>query len=199
MSTKEKINLLYVDDELDTSISKYLVRRYITGNADVDVVYKDYEFKKNMKYEDLLHSEEISWANILLIDSKLFENDNVGQEGKIFGEEFRLILRKYFPFIEVLVISQNGKDPQYDIIAKCSDKKSEIAEKYYEKNLKNKIDVCIQRVITFRNIAVKVEKNGGLDEIMKQETLDLLNGNKDYQELKKEDIDELIEIFKSIS
>lgn len=196
MSTKEKINLLYVDDELDTSISKYLESRY--DEEEGQVSYDEYPFDCEKGYEDLLKSEKVRSANIILIDSKLFENDNVPQKGKFTGEEFRMILRKYFPFIEVLVISQNGENPQYDIIPKYKNGSSGTAEKHYEKYLKNKVDKCIQSVITFRNIAVKVEKNGGLDETMKQETLDLLDGIRDYQDFRKEDVDRLIKAFKEI-
>ena len=70
-----------------------------------------------------------------------------------------MILRKVFPFIEVLVISQNGMNEDFEIIPKYRSGSSETSKQYYERVLKDKIDESVKKVITFRNISKKLESN----------------------------------------
>ena len=146
----------------------------------------------------MLDSPEVASANVILIDSRLFENDSVKCKGKFSGEEFRMILRKVFPFIEVLVISQNGENNDFDIIPKYRSGSSETSKEYYERVLKSKIDESIKRVITFRNISKKLESNKGIEKFLIEKTVDSLNGINDYEDLSKEDIDKLIIAFQGM-
>ena len=116
MSIKGKINLVYIDDDRDEAISAYLEEDY--QNDTYDVEYQEIQFEGDKGYESLLDSPEVTKANVILIDSRLFENDSIKCKGKFSGEEFRMILRKVFPFIEVLVISQNGENKDFEIIPK---------------------------------------------------------------------------------
>lgn len=154
--------------------------------------------KENKGYENLLDSPEVASANVILIDSRLFENDSIKCKGKFSGEEFRMILRKVFPFIEVLVISQNGENKNFEIIPKYRSGSSETSKEYYERVLKDKIDECIKRVITFRNISKKLENNNGIEKFLVEKAVDSLNGINDYEDLSKEDIDKLIAAFQSM-
>ena len=196
MKIKEIINLVYIDDDRDEAISSYLEDDY--KNDEYDVRYQEVEFKVNKGYEDLLDSAEVASANVILIDSRLFENDSVKSKGKFSGEEFRMILRKVYPFIEVLVISQNGENKDFEIIPKYRSGSSETSEEYYERVLKSKIDESIKRVITFRNISKKLENNKGIEKFLVEKTVDSLNGINDYEDLSKDDIDKLITAFQSI-
>lgn len=196
MSMKEKVNLVYIDDERDEAISAYLEDTYKSNEYDVE--YNEIEFKGNESYESLLDSPEVVSANVILIDSRLFENDNIKCNGKFSGEEFKIILRKVLPFIEVLVISQNGENEKLEIIPKYRSGSSETSKEYYERVLKNKIEESIKRVITFRNISKKLEKNKEIEKFLVEKTVDSLNGINDYEDLSKEDIDKLIAAFQSI-
>ena len=109
-----------------------------------------------------------------------------------------MILRKVFPFIEVLVISQNGENKNFEIIPKYRSGSSETSKEYYERVLKDKIDECIKRVITFRNISKKLENNNGIEKFLVEKAVDSLNGINDYEDLSKEDIDKLIAAFQSM-
>lgn len=193
---KEIINLVYIDDERDEAISAYLEDGY--RNDKYDVRYQEVEFDVQKGYEGLLDSPEVAAANVILIDSKLFENNNVECKGKFSGEEFRMILRKIFPFIEVVVISQNGENRDYEIIPKYRSGSSETSDKYYERVLKEKIDASIERVITFRNISKKLENNKEIEKFLVEKTMDSLNGINNYDGLTKDDIDNLIDAFKSL-
>lgn len=196
MSVKEKINLVYIDDDMDEAISFYLAEVY--QNDKYDVKYVEVKFEGNKGYESLVESQEVASANVILIDSRLFENDSIKFKGKFSGEEFRMILRKIFPFIEVLVISQNGENKDYDIIPKYRSGSTEASEEYYQKVLKDKIDESIERVITFRNISKKLERNKGIEKFLVEKTVDSLNGINDYDDLSKDDIDRLITAFQSM-
>lgn len=187
---------MYIDDERDEAISAYLEDGY--RNDKYDVRYQEVEFDVQKGYEGLLDSPEVAAANVILIDSKLFENNNVECKGKFSGEEFRMILRKIFPFIEVVVISQNGENRDYEIIPKYRSGSSETSDKYYERVLKEKIDASIERVITFRNISKKLENNKEIEKFLVEKTMDSLNGINNYDGLTKDDIDNLIDAFKSL-
>jgi len=99
----ETLKLLYIDDHPETSLSKYL-DKYKSPSCEIE--YSDIEFKPDEGYESLINNSDVKSANIIFIDSKLFENRNA-IAGKFTGEEFKIILKKYFPFIEVIVITQN--------------------------------------------------------------------------------------------
>ncbi len=196
MSEKEKINLVYIDDDRDEAISAYLEENYHSGNFEVN--YQEIEFEGDKGYESLLDSPKVTSANVILIDSRLFENDSIKCKGKFSGEEFRMILRKVFPFIEVLVISQNGENKDFEIIPKYKSGSSETSKEYYNRVLKNKIDESIKRVVTFRNISKKLENNKEIEKFLVEKAVDSLNGINDYDALSKEDIDTLIAAFQSM-
>ena len=197
MSTMKKINLVYIDDDRDEAISAYLEEDY--RNDKYDVEYREIEFEGEKGYESLLDSPEVASANVILIDSNLFENDSIRFKGKFTGEEFRIILRKVFPFIEVVVIARNGENKDFDIIPKYRSGSPETATEYYERVLKDKINESIERVITFRNISRKLENNSGIEKFLVAKTVGSLNGVNDYENLSKGDVDRLIAAFQSIS
>jgi len=91
---------VYIDDELDTNISRYIVQGY--KKEGLKKIYDEIEFNNEKGYDSLINDERIKEANIILIDSKLFENDKVSS-GKFSCEEFKMILKKVFPYIEVIV------------------------------------------------------------------------------------------------
>lgn len=196
MSKRDKINLVYIDDDRDEAISAYLEEVY--RNDLYDVVYEEIEFDSEEGYESLLDSPKVAYANVILIDSRLFENDSIKSKGKFSGEEFRMILRKVFPFIEVLVISQNGENRDFEIIPKYRSGSAESSGEYYNRVLKSKIDESIKKVATFRNISKKLERNSEIEKFLVEKTVGALNGINDYDDLSKEDIDRLIAAFRSI-
>lgn len=193
---KEKINIVYIDDDRDEAISAYLEEDY--KNDKYDVEYHELEFEGDKGYESLLDSSDVASANVILIDSRLFENESIKCQGKFSGEEFRMILRKVYPFIEVLVISQNGENKDFEIIPKYRSGNSETSKEYYERVLKSKIDESIEKVITFRNISKKLENNKGIEKFLIEKAVDSLNGINDYEDLSKKDVDKLIAAFQSM-
>lgn len=193
---QESIRLVYIDDDREEALSAYLDDSY--RNEACDILYDEVSFQGKRNYEDLLQNPAVISANVILIDSLLFENDQRLCGGKFSGEEFRMILRKIFPFIEVLVVSQNGENADYDIIPKYQSGGAESSIEYYDRVLKTQLDERIERVITFRNISQKLESNTGIDKLLVEKTVDSLNGIMEYDGISKADVDALIEAFQSL-
>ena len=96
----EEYNLLYIDDDIDSQLSEYLDKDLKNAlQSDIVLNISEHEFKPAEGYKSLLENPQVATANIILIDSRLFEN-NSATDGKFSGEEFKIILKKQFPFIE---------------------------------------------------------------------------------------------------
>ena len=112
-----------------------------------DYKYEEYEVRPSLSYNDLLENETINMSDILIIDSRLFEEVEY-TENTLTGEELRFIIRKVFPYKGVLVISQNDTS-EYDIESKfkpsspLENSSFEVYEKeaklFYDKRLLPKI------------------------------------------------------------
>lgn len=89
----KEIGITYIDDNMDLELQKYFDKEY--HNQDYNIIFKCKKFDPNIGYEELINDEKVRNANIIIIDSKLFENNNVNS-GKFTGEEFKLILKKFF-------------------------------------------------------------------------------------------------------
>ncbi|EOU2045944.1 hypothetical protein QTH50_04850 [Clostridium perfringens] len=190
-----KINIIYVDDELDVNISKYIRKTY--NYKEFEKVYNEITFEAEKGYESLLNNKLVKEANIILIDSKLFENDRVSN-GKFSGEEFKMILKKVFPFIEVIVITQNELEEEYGTVSKYKFDVDISADKYYSDNLKKELDTAANNVFIYRNIAKKLKCNEGIDKVLIEKIVNSLDGDSKYDELTKDDIDNIIEAFKEL-
>lgn len=190
-----KINIVYVDDDLDSNISRYLVREYLPSEYEKN--YDEVRFISEEGYESLINNQLIKESNIILIDSKLFENDRVST-GKFSGEEFKMILKKLFPFIEVIVITQNELEEDYGTISKFRGGAEETPLNYYADKLKKMLDNSVRNVSIYRNIADKLKLNEGIDKALIEKIMNSLDGTSQYEELTTDDIDSIIEAFKEL-
>lgn len=195
----EEYNLLYIDDDIDPQLSEYLDKDLMNMlQGDIVLNVSELEFKPAEGYKSLLTSQEVAAANIILIDSRLFEN-NSANDGKFSGEEFKIILKKQFPFIEVIVITQNGADDSAKTIAKFDPTCGLSAKEYYDRDLPKLINSAIEEVTIYRNLAVRFKSNDSWEPIMKERVLGSLEGIAEYENLTTEDIDKLILAFKEMS
>ncbi len=187
-----EIQLTYIDDEIDITLSKFLAMKY-NGN------YEEYTFNCQNGYEYLLQDRKIAQANVIIIDSRLFENSHVANR-KFTGEEFKLILKKVYPFVEVIVISQAGETIQEQIISKYkSTYNSSTAEKYYEENLVPEIERAIKNITAYNAIIKKLEENENVESLLVEQIKNSLNGIICYDGLKSSDVDELIKNFEELN
>lgn len=192
MSNRTLIKLLYIDDNIDFKLEEYLDTRLqeSLGNG-ISLQFSKLVFKD---YESAILSKEVAESNVILIDSRLFE-DATAQNGKFTGEQFKLILKKFHPFIEVIVIT--SKDNIGDLTVKKYSGNG-IAFEYYDQNLKPVIKKAINNIIEFKKIAVTLNNSNELDKYLLDKIYNSLNGEDIYDELKKEDIDDAITVFKQI-
>lgn len=191
----EEIRITYVDDNMDLVLQRYLDTEY--HNQDYDIILKCKKFDSNFGYEELINDEKVKNANIIIIDSKLFENNNANN-GKFTGEEFKLILKKFFPFIEVIIITQNQIDGEIEKVQKFNSKEQNCSKKHYDEHLLPLIDKAIKKIIETRKIFQIMKKNINWEKSLVEKIINSLNGLNEYDELSKTDIDELIEAFKKL-
>ncbi len=191
----DEIRIVYVDDEVDANISRYIAKEYICEG--LKKIYDEIEFHSENGYDSLINDERIKEANIILIDSKLFKNDKVSS-GKFSGEEFKMILKKVFPFIEVIVITQNELEEEYGTFSKYKGKTYDNAQEYYSKKLKIVLDQAVKNVNIYRNIANKLKSNEGIDKVLIEKIINSLEGKAQYDELTTKDINNIIDAFKEI-
>lgn len=191
----EKYSLVYIDDNPDTALTRYLDEEFKSDNY--EIVCSEIIFKPEDGYETLLSDQRVSSANIILIDSWLFENRTAANV-KFTGEEFKLILKKLFPFIEVIVITQNGTDSEIQKIAKYDKSFGESASEYYASKLPTIINKAVSDIKQYRILADLVKKNDIWEDVLKDKVIATLKGTNTYDKLTKEDIDSLILAFKEI-
>lgn len=193
----EKINVLYIDDDIDPIISKCLAK-YMSGDRKaLDIDYKEIQFEDSLGYEDLIRDERVYTANVILIDSQLFKN-KTALSGKYTGEEFRLVLKKMLPYIQVIVITQNPLNQDFpSTISKYNSEMKETADEYYKEKLIKLLDLAIMKVCEYRKVESII--NDEMDNKYWVEKIrDSLEGISIYDELSKSDIDRLVEEFKKI-
>lgn len=194
----EEFSLVYIDDTPDTILGRYLDSLdTIYAEEGYRINYSEIIFKTEDDYNSLLKDERVQTANILIIDSMLFEN-KTAKDGKFTGEEFKFVLQKFYPFIEVIVISQNDLDPGISMIPKYVKNSQEAGGDYYARIIPPHIKEAINKVLQYRILAKKMSDNESWEKVLKEKVLDTLQGTQAYDELTKEDIDILIGAFKKI-
>lgn len=191
----DKYSIVYIDDKPEGALSRYLDREFSSERYEIE--FSEIIFNPEDGYGSLLKHYKVKTANIILIDSLLFEN-RTATGGKFTGEEFKLVLRKIFPFIEVIVITQNETDTDIDKIPKYDKRCGKTSSDYYSELLPDIIDHAIDNICQFRLLAEMVDNNDSWETILKERILATLNGTGAYDELTTADIDNLISAFKEI-
>ena len=190
-----EINIVYIDDKPDPSLSRYLDTEF--SSDQFSKVYEEILFNPADGYESLMKNPLVQTANIVVIDSMLFENSGT-VSGKFSGEEFKIILKKYYPFIEVIVITQNEPETTMGTIAKYSKTPDISASEYYGRVLPELIHNAYSNIEKYRAIADKLNDNSALDKYLVEKVMNSLDGISVYDELTKSDIDSLIAAFQKI-
>ncbi|MBR5799685.1 MAG: hypothetical protein IKY23_06445 [Lachnospiraceae bacterium] len=193
---REIIRMVYIDDSPETELSKYLDSYHFDA---CKIIYEgDIVFKPEDGYESLINNQCVREANIILIDSKLFENRSIA-DSKFTGEEFKLILRKHFPFIEVIVVTQNEIEDGFVKIPKYNPQKyMGTASDYYKEHLPNKLNQAVRNILDYRKIAKNLKNNKSLERVLVEKITNSLEGTGTYDELTKTDIDKMVEVFKEV-
>lgn len=191
----DKYSLVYIDDNPETALTKYLDEEF--HGDKYEIVCSEIIFKPEEGYESLLSDSKVRSANIILIDSRLFENRTV-TSAKFTGEEFKLVLKKFFPFIEVIVITQNETDSEIMKIAKYDKSLGESASEYYATKLPEIINAAVANIHQYWLLAKLVKENDSWEDVLKDKIMATLKGTNTYDNLTKVDIDNLVSAFKEM-
>lgn len=90
----ETINLVYIDDTPDIDLSRYLdnLHQYYTSNG-FAFEYYEIPFDNQKDYSSLLKDMRVQTANIIIIDSRLFENKTATGGGSLVVKSLSLCFR----------------------------------------------------------------------------------------------------------
>ena len=191
----ELITMLYVDDKMDLYVSKYL---HSYSNDKAEYKYSELKFENKYSYEDLLENDEIQKADILFLDSMLFENGTV-QNNKISGEELGLIIKKIFPFKEIIVITQYQEKMEYSTLKKYNSNTYTCgAESFFRDNWEKEISNATENIILNRNIFKNISSKKYIEKYLFEKMENSINGVSNYDNLTKMDIDKLINAFEEM-
>ena len=190
-----EINILYVDDNTDPYISQYLLDNYKKEN--VSIAYKELKFEVTDTYESMLNNVLIRSADVVIIDSVLFENSKLANE-KLSGEEFGIILKKIFPYKEFIVVTQNEPNSEFKIIKKYDTSSKTSKEEFFEKQWKPSLDRAIENILTVHKIVTRIQEKNYIEKYLFEEIQQSLLGETSYQNLTVEDIDKLVEAFENV-
>lgn len=191
----EKVNVLYIDDHIDMYISLYLDEMYTYEGIHTE--YAERTFTTDDTYESLLNDKEVRSADIIIIDSMLFENASLSNQ-KLTGEEFELILKKVFPFKEVIVVTQNDLDKEYKVLRKFDTSSSESDQVFFEREWKPILDQAVEQIKLSRKLLRRIQEKNYVEKYFFEQIQQSLQGESEYEELTVADIDKLISAFEEI-
>lgn len=157
--------------------------------------FTSYNFNSEDSYKTLLDNELVKNANIIIIDSWLFENEN-STLSKFTGEQFRIILRQILPFIKTIVISQNGGKKDSSTVEKW--KGSGDAKAHYHEKLLPLLTKYIFGTIEEQNILNQLSKDEEVDGFLVDTIKNTAAGLIDTALFEKKDLDELIRLFNEV-
>ena len=199
-----EIRIVYVDDQSDEILSKYVSQVYCSrqyaptfGDPVVNKKYEEIKFDGSKGYESLIQDARICSANVVLIDNHLFEERNATM-GRFSGKQFKVILRKLLPFVEVIIITQDESLVGENVIRKFSDRHGKDSNVYYDEELSPLLDTAIQEVLDFEELADDLTQSSDVEKLLIDKIVNSVKGGNSYDSLTKSDIDSLIASFKEL-
>ncbi|MFS3915510.1 hypothetical protein ACL9ST_14760 [Bacillus australimaris] len=202
---KNKISVCYIDDRIDNMLSRYIDEYCKEQNRlnifKYDLTFSEYSFKSSDNYKTLLSNSSVNKSNIIVIDSRLFENES-SNLSKFTGEQFKIILRQILPFIKTIVISQNASSSDSLTVQKFQangfDNSIEASQRYYSEKLAPIIDREIMATIEEFDVLSQLEIDNEVDSVLVGTIQTTISGIHDTALFEKEDLDKLIELFNEV-
>ena len=197
------IKLTYIDDKLDPLLVDYL---YTISEKEHIFEYDEYKFDSSKdSYQSLLENTSIASSDIIIVDSKLFENEFADSKSKFTGQELKIIYAIANPFIKIIVITQNNDLSKYGVIKKfatsrkCSGREQEEANRYYDDILRKEIETLIKNVKEVRNVGRLLAENilSYEESLIVEKANNLISKIPSYKDLTDEKINELIDLIKN--
>ncbi|OBA03408.1 hypothetical protein A9D36_12200 [Bacillus subtilis] len=202
---KRKINICYIDDRIDNMLSRFLDGYCIEQNQlncfKYDLAFSEYPFEKKDNYKTLLNNSIINQSNIIVIDSRLFENES-SNLSKFTGEQFKIILRQILPFIKTIVISQNATGSDSLTVQKFQatglHNNIDCSQKYYAEELTEILNMNILETIEEFEVLSQLESDNEVDPVLIGTIQTTIAGIQDTALFEKEDLDKLIKLFNEV-
>lgn len=191
----ETIKIVYVVDKLDPYVSKYLSSLSLD-----EYLYqkKEIKFSTRDSYKSMLSNQEIRMADILFLDSMLFENNAV-DGNKLSGEELGFIIKKMFPFKEILVITQFQEKSEFSSLKKYNSKTfGTCPDNFFKQYWEETILKASHNIVQNRKILERLSSENYVDKILLEKLESTMSGQIDYENLTKEDINKLIQAFEEM-
>ncbi|MCD1655522.1 hypothetical protein K7J14_12550 [Treponema zuelzerae] len=199
-----EIKIVYIDDISDEQISQYLDEIYskepliFQENQNVNIIKHTLEVPFTHNYKETLNDVRVKSANVILVDNHLFE-EQASDGGKFSGKQFKIILRKILPFVEVLIITQDTSLKGENIIYKYPGGNiPETYTDYYNRNLAPALDKAIQENCYYQELAEELQQNTEIERFLIEKVLQSVHGDDSYDDLSKQDIDVLIQNFNEL-
>lgn len=190
------VRIVYIDDKIDNALSRYLDQLSI---KDINIQSKEIEFISNTQgYISLLEDDFVKSSNIVIIDSKLFENSDVNE--KFTGEEFKMIYTTAHPYSKVIVISQENDYEKYGTREKRDSGTNNVnGVQFYEEQLGDLIRKHVEEIIFRRNILERLKENSEAykGSLIVEKVDELMLGTSSYKDLTDEKLDSLIRLVEN--
>ena len=197
----KNIRIVYIDDQIDNIIGKYIKEKYCSHthfkHPNIIKVYEEFEFESEKGYESVLASEKIRRANIILVDYHLYE-ERLANTGKFSGKQFKAMFRKLFPYVEVILITQDTSLEGSNIIQKFHCSENEASDTYYETKMDPILDIAIEKVLEYESHVKDLSENKEIEKFLVEKIVQSFNGDSPYDMLSKKDIDEFITGFQQM-
>ena len=195
---EREFSLIYIDDQLDTSISEALDEI----SSELSIKNSEYTFTCTDTYKTIFENADCQYSDLILIDSALYTNKNANN--KIKGEDIKVILKMYYPLKEIIVITQNEpKDIGIKVIKKfdlLSQNGTGNPKDYYIEKLKPLIKESLEEWQGYKEIVSNMEHNKVIDDEDVLSTLsNALRDNTKYNRLSGTDVDRLVAEFQKIA
>lgn len=97
----------------------------------------------------------------------------------------------------MIVITQNDIAPDYETISKYDSKCGKTPEEYYDAELPPILDQCIRNIFEVRKIASEMQKIL-VGKSYGRKIVNSINGQGKFDELTKNDIDDVIKMFQEL-
>ena len=193
----ERTKILYVDDIRDSGLERYL-DHFETGNDSFSA--SDMEFDTNSSLRDLILSPSIKDNDIILIDSRLFEESSSSASTQT-GEVFKLMMRRYYPYKVTIVITRNDIGTNSLTVKKFSGSNQNFID-WYEERL-GPLFLKAQKEIREDQTTLSDLQNENSGDIPMTVAIDEIADSIDSGDpidtpFKKEDIDRFVKLFQEV-
>ncbi|MDB1717905.1 hypothetical protein AB1I55_00865 [Enterococcus entomosocium] len=191
------IKICYVDDKQDLVLSDYLLK-FCERKSEFQYEYTEHRFTRDDSYQTLLDNTDLNESDIIVIDSWLFNSSDFQGE-KLTGEQFKIVLKKIFPYKKTIVISQNEiLDDSMTISKYRTSNKRQSSEEYYDEILMPILEKYTKECTEEKRLINTISHGSAIDSVLVSKIEKNLEGLNDETLIKKSDLDKLIDLFQEV-